>query len=62
MTLFQILAVAVALYTLHAALAGEVFARSGVWGKTLSRADSPVEFWMTIVIYAGLAIAMATVF
>lgn len=62
MTFFQLLAIPVALYALYAALAGEVFAKAGTWGKSISRADSPVEFWMTIVIYGGLAVAMATLF
>jgi hypothetical protein len=61
-TLFQIIAVPVALYALYAALAGEVYAKAGAWGRTISRQDSPVDFWMTVAIYAGLAVAMATLF
>jgi hypothetical protein len=61
-TLFQIVALPVALYTLYAVIAGEVFAKAGVWGKTITRDDQPVEYWMTIVIYAALALALATLF
>lgn len=61
MTIFKLLALLVGIYTLYAVVAGEVFEKSGIWGRTITRKDSPVDFWMTIVIYAGLAVAMATV-
>ena len=60
--MFKVLALLVALYTGFAVLSGEVYAKAGVWGRTISRRDAPVDFWMTIVIYAGLAVALATVF
>jgi hypothetical protein len=62
MSLFKILGVLVALYALYGALSGQVYAKSGVWGKTIMRKESPVDFWMTIAIYTGLAIALETVF
>ena len=57
--LFKIIGMLVALYAICAALSGQVFAKSGAWGKTILRSEAPVEFWMTIVIYAGLAVALA---
>jgi hypothetical protein len=36
--------------------------KSGVWGRTVRRANAPQTFWLTIVLYAGLAVALATVF
>ncbi|MEZ5436191.1 MAG: hypothetical protein R3E67_06585 [Pseudomonadales bacterium] len=60
--MFKMIAAVVALYVAYSIFRGEVFVKSGVWGKSLSREESPTEFWLAIVIYAGLAIALATVF
>ena len=62
MSLFDVLALPVGLYALYAAVTGEVYAKAGPWGRTISRSESPVDFWMTVVIYAALAIALAAVF
>jgi len=58
----KILGVLIGLYTLYAAIHGEVYAKSGVWGRTISRVDSPEFFWVVITIYAGLSVALTTVF
>ena len=60
--MFPILGVLVAAYVLYAVMAGEIFAKAGVWGRSISREKSPGEFWMTIVIYSGLAIALIAIF
>lgn len=60
--MFKALGLLVALYTLYAALKGEVYAKSGAWGKTVSRAESPEYFWVVIAIYAALALALVTIF
>lgn len=60
--MFKALGVIVALYTTFAAVRGEVFAKSGGWGKTVSRADSPEYFWVVIAVYAALAVALLTIF
>jgi hypothetical protein len=52
----------VGLYALYAAFKGEVYAKSGVWGKVVLRDETPGYFWTVIVIYAGLAVALATLF
>lgn len=62
MTLFTGLGILLGVYTLHAAMSGEVFAKSGPWGRTIRQANSPRYFWVVIVIYAGLSIALVTVF
>lgn len=59
---FTILGVLVGGYALYAALKGEVYAKSGVWGKVVSREESPQYFWTIIAIYACLAVALVTVF
>ena len=62
MSLFDMLGLLMGLYVLYAALTGEVYAKSGVWGRTVSRSESPANFWMTVVIYTGLAVALVTLF
>ncbi|MGN6848047.1 MAG: hypothetical protein ACTHJK_01000 [Sphingomicrobium sp.] len=62
MTMFRIIGLLVGLYALFAMLRGEVIAKSGVWGRTISRRDEPANFWMTVAIYGGLAVALETVF
>lgn len=60
--MFKMLGLFLGLYALYATLVGKVYAKSGVWGKTVLRTESPGYFWMVIVIYYGLAIALMTVF
>lgn len=60
--LFNLLGIALAVYTLLAAGRGEVYARHRAWGRTTRRADEPRWFWTIIAIYAGLSVALLTVF
>jgi hypothetical protein len=60
--MFKALGVAVMLYAAYAAVRGEVYAKDGASGRPVSRAESPEYFWVVIAIYAGLGIAMVTVF
>jgi len=60
--MFTLLGVLVAIYTLYAASKGEVFAKSGPWGRWISRAESPRYFWVVISIYGALSLALLTVF
>ena len=62
MTPFHALGIIVALYTVYSVNAGEVYAKSGIWGRRIQREESPTDFWMTIVIYASLSAALMTVF
>jgi hypothetical protein len=59
---FKVLGILAALYTAYAAISGKVYVKSGAGGKTVTRAESPREFWVSIGIYAGLSIALLTVF
>jgi hypothetical protein len=59
---FKILGILVGLYTLYAIVKGEIYAKSGISGKTVTRTDSPGYFWVIAAIYAGLGIALLTVF
>ncbi len=60
--MFKILGVVVALYAVYATISGKVYARSGIWGRTVSRQESPEYFWAVVVIYAGLSVALMLVF
>ena len=60
--MFKALGVLVGAYALYAAVKGEVYAKSGPWGRTVSREDSPEYFWVIIAIYAGLGVALMTIF
>lgn len=60
--MFKVLGILVMAYAVYAAVRGEVYAKAGASGRTVSRAESPEYFWVVIAIYAGLGIAMITVF
>jgi hypothetical protein len=60
--MFKLFGGLVGLYTLAATLQGEVYAKSGVWGRTISKAREPRYFWAVIAIYAALSIALLTIF
>lgn len=61
-SLFKGLGVLLAIYTVYAISQGEVYAKSGAWGKTISRSDSAGYFWVVIAIYALLSVAFLTIF
>lgn len=60
--MFKGLGVLVIIYAIYAAFAGEVYAKSGPAGKMFTRQEYPRYFWVVIVIYLGLGIALLTVF
>ena len=60
--MFKFLGLLVAIYTAYSVLRGEVYAKSGAWGKSVSRDENPQEFWLTVVIYSALAIALIAFF
>lgn len=59
--MFKLIGVVVALYTLYAVMRGEVYAKDGPGGRTVSRLKSPEYFWMVIVTYGALSVALMTV-
>jgi len=59
--MFKALGVLVGAYAVYAAVKGEVYAKSGPWGRTVSREDSPEYFWVIVAIYAGLGLALVTI-
>jgi hypothetical protein len=60
--MFKLLGSLVALYTLAAAMRGEVYAKAGVSGRMVSKAREPRSFWIVIAIYIALSVALLTIF
>jgi len=60
--MFKGIGILVATYTIYAISRGEVFAKSGIWGNTISKTQSPKYFWTVIAIYALLSVALITIF
>jgi hypothetical protein len=59
--MFKFLGALVALYTIHAAVKGEVVAKAGPDARIVVRGESTRYFWC-VIIYAGLALALAFLF
>lgn len=62
MPLFVALSVPLAAYVVYAAAIGEVWVTQGPFPRRVTRGQEPVYFWTCVTIYAGLAIALATIF
>lgn len=60
--MFKLLGILVIGYAIYAATSGEVIAKSGPWGRRVSRDESPRYFWVVITIYLGLGVALLTIF
>ena len=60
--MFKVLGIILAIYTVYAAIAGEVYAKSGASGRKVSRQETPTYFWVVVAIYSALSIALVTVF
>ena len=60
--MFKVIGVLVAVYTIYAVFQGEVFAKSGPRGLTVTRDESGTYFWVVVMIYASLAVALIAVF
>ncbi len=60
--MFTALGIALGIYTLYAALRGEVYVKHRAWGRTVLREEELGYFWACIGIYAVLAIALCAIF
>ena len=56
--LFAILGIAVGGYAAYGLVTGEVFAKSGVWGRTFRRDEDRVGYWSAIGAYTVLSILL----
>jgi hypothetical protein len=57
-TLFGALGLLLAGYIVVAVLSGAVYAKSGLWGRTFTRADEPLRYWSAIAAYVLLSLAL----
>jgi hypothetical protein len=62
MSPFRILGVLIGCYAVCAAYNGEIHAKSGMRRRIILRDESPEYFWMVVIIYLVLGIALLTVF
>jgi hypothetical protein len=62
MTIFRLLSILLAVYVAYAAVTGAVWVHRGPFARRVVRAEDPAGFWVSVAIYAGLAVALATVF
>lgn len=60
--MFKALGILLALYVCYSAVTGRVLAKAGYRVREVHRDESPRYFWIVIAIYAGLSIALVTVF
>lgn len=60
--MFKILGTLLAIYVCYCVFAGRVVAKAGAGSREVLRGEMPRAFWTVIVIYAGLSIALITVF
>jgi len=55
---FRLLGVLLGLYVAYGLANGEVYARSGPWGRTFYRDQDAWRYWSAIVVYCGLTVAL----
>lgn len=60
--MFKLIGIGVAIYTVIAVATGEVYAKSGPWGRKIFRREAPENFWVVVTIYGALSIALMTIF
>ncbi len=62
MSFLKGLGILVGLYTIYAAVQGEVHAKSGIRWITVAQSESCGYFWTVIVTYAGLSLTLVFLF
>ena len=60
--MFKVLGMLMALYVVYALAAGQVYARSGLWGALWKRSEQPFKYWSAVTVYGGLSVALFFVF
>jgi hypothetical protein len=61
-SIFKLLGVLLALYVARALVSREVFAKSGIWGRTYYRGQDRVNYWGAIIVYSLLSLALLFMF
>lgn len=60
--MFKVIGALLLIYVCYAIATGRVLAKAGVRAREVLREDSPSYFWVVVVIYAALSVALITVF
>jgi len=60
--LFKLLGVLVGAYAGYGLYSGEIYGRSGVWGRTFRRDEDRLGYWSAIVAYVVLALMLLFLF
>lgn len=60
--MFKMIGVALALYVGYALISGRVYAKAGIAARHVGCDESPGYYWVVLIIYAGLSVALITVF
>jgi len=60
--LFPILGLLVAAYVVQSLFTGEIFAKSGVWGRRYRRDEHAWHYWSAVVCYSLLSLALLFIF
>jgi hypothetical protein len=60
--LFRILGLILALYVVRSYVLGQVYARSGAWGREFARSTDPWGYWSAICSYSLLSLGLLFLF
>jgi drug/metabolite transporter (DMT)-like permease len=60
--MFKLIGAVLAVYVCYAVVTGRVMAKAGAGSREVLRDESPGYFWVVIAIYAGLSLALFTMF
>jgi muconolactone delta-isomerase len=60
--MFKAIGFLLAVYVCYAVVVGRVVAKAGASAREVQREESPGYFWVVVGIYAGLSLALVTVF
>lgn len=57
-TMFKILGLLLFCYVIYGLVTGDIYGRSGVWGKTYRRENNALGYWSAISAYILLTLAL----
>jgi hypothetical protein len=60
--MFRVLGILLSLYVVHCLLKGAVYAKAGIWGRTIERAADPWGYWGALGAYFALSLAFVLIF
>lgn len=60
--MFRVLGVLLACYVAQALVSGNVYSKSGPWGRTFRRDENAPGYWAAVAAYTLLALALIFIF